>query len=339
MLEDLKRGRAKHGLRRYLARRFKGKLNQIFFNSKLDDLVAAFRALGVTEGMTLCVHSSLSRLGYVDGGADTIIDALQQVVGESGIVMMPAFSMGGDMASYVRDLDAFDVRTTPSSVGIVPEMFRRRSDVLRSCHATNSVAAWGDGAAELLAAHEESITPFGFDTPYGRFAERDDAHVLMLDTHLHSLLHHLQERVNFPTLFLDETAEVCVIDEAGNRKTVQTRIMRPRVPYFVAVPSAAGSQPDWAILHDYALMFPTRRFAEIKPDGYTFDGFPTLVNRRNDLQSKGILTSRKLGRGEIGLLHVKPFLQLIQPELEGLIERYRQHYDPEKIAAKNLPYS
>ena len=339
MLDSLKRGREKYGLKVYLTRQLKGKINKVFYRSDVDDLVTAFRELGARPGITICVHSSLSRLGYVDGGAHAIIDALQRVVGESGTVMMPAFSMGGDMASYVRDLDAFDVRTTPSSVGFVPETFRRRGDVLRSCHATNSVAAWGARAAELLAGHEDSITPFGMDTPYGRFAEMDDAYVLMLDTHLHSLLHHLQERVSFPNLFLDGTADVSVIDEAGIRKTVQTRVMRPRIPYFVAVPSATGTDPDWAILHDYALMFPTRRFAEIKPDGYTFEGFPALIERRKDLASKGALTSRKLGRGEIGLLRVKPFIQTVQPEMEELIERFRSYYDPQKVADMKLIYS
>lgn len=339
MLESLKRGRERYGLRIYLTRRLKGKINKIFYNSDLDDLVAAFRDLGIRPGQTLCVHSSLSRLGYVDGGADTIIDALQKVVGEHGVVMMPAFSMGGDMASYVRDLDVFDVRNTPSSVGIIPETFRQRSDVQRSCHATNSVAAWGAGAAQLLEGHEDSMTPFGFETPYGRFAETEDACVLMLNTHLHSLLHHLQERVQFPHLFLDGTFEVSIVDESGSRKTVMTKVMRPRIPYFVAIPSADGTEPDWAILHDYALMFPSRRPADIRPDGYTFEGFPALTNRRKEFESKGILTTRRLGRGEIGLLRVRPFIQLIQPEFEGIIDRFRRYYDPDRTSALNLRYS
>ena len=115
--------------------------------------------------------------------------------------------------------------------------------------------------------------------------------------------------------------------------------MRPRVPYFVAIPATSGPQPDWAILHDYALMFPSRRNKEVSDLGYQFTGFTTLIDRKQDLINRGILKSRKLGRGEIGLLQIKPFVQLIQPEFEGLIERFRKYYDPDSIAALNLPYS
>lgn len=339
MLEKLKRGRERHGLRRYLMRRLKTRYNQLFYSTDHDALVATLRQVGVEPGMTVCVHSSLSRLGYIEGGAETVIDSLMTAVGEDGSLMMPTFSMGGDMASYVRDLDVFDYRTTPSSVGIIPETFRRRDDVRRSCHPTNSVAVRGPAADELLEGHEDSLTPFGFDTPYGRFAERDDAYVLMLDTHLHSLLHHLQERVDFPNLFLEDESDVAIVDWSGNRRTVRTKVMRPRIPYFVAIPARRGPDPDWAILHDYALMFPSRRAAEVRADGFRFDGFPALTNRCFDLESRGILKSRRLGRGEIGLLHVRPFIRAIQGEMADLIERFRPCYDVDSIAAMNLPYS
>ena len=51
-------------------------------------LVKQFKALGIKEGMTLLVHSSLRRVGKVDGGADTIIDALLEVLGENGTLLM-----------------------------------------------------------------------------------------------------------------------------------------------------------------------------------------------------------------------------------------------------------
>lgn len=339
MFSNLRQGRQKYGLRRYVRRQIKAKFNQVFFRSDRDDLISAFRDLGARQGMTLCVHSSLSRLGYIHGGADTIIDALQAVVGEVGCVMMPAFSMSGDMESYVRNAAPFDVQHTPSLVGQVPEIFRRRPEVIRSHHPTNSVSAWGDNAALLLEDHDRSLTPFGPDTPYGRLAEQDDAYVLMLDTHLHSLLHHLQERVAFPNLFVDAEAELELIDESGSKRSMRTRVMRRRTPYFVAIDGSEPGEPDWAILHDYALLFPSRRLKEARQLGYSFSGFPPIRNRRRELEAAGILRSGRLGPGEIGLLKVRPFLDRIQPEFEDLIERYREAYDVRDIEARNLPYS
>ena len=49
-----------------------------------DELITAFRAIGLREGMTLEVHSSLSSFGLVEGGAQSVIDALMAaaMVGE-----------------------------------------------------------------------------------------------------------------------------------------------------------------------------------------------------------------------------------------------------------------
>ena len=38
------------------------------------------------------VHTSLKRMGYVCGGAQTVIEARREVVGEKGTIMMPTQS-------------------------------------------------------------------------------------------------------------------------------------------------------------------------------------------------------------------------------------------------------
>ena len=116
------------------------------------------------------------------------------------------------------------------------------------------------------------------------------------------------------------------------------KVLRPHTPYFVAIPSASGTNPDRAILHDYALLFPGRRNLVARHLGYRFDGFNALTTRRSRFVEAGTLTTRKLGRGEIGLLAVKPFLDEVEPEFVALIDRFRTHYDPDKITALKLPY-
>jgi hypothetical protein len=66
MLRGLKEGRKKYGARKYLAREFNSRVNKVFYRSDKNDLVALFRGIGIEEGNTLCVHSSLSQLGYID---------------------------------------------------------------------------------------------------------------------------------------------------------------------------------------------------------------------------------------------------------------------------------
>ena len=57
-----------------------------------DDIAAAFKETGVRKGQAVMVHTSLSSLGYVCGGAQSVIEALIKSVGGEGTIMMPAQS-------------------------------------------------------------------------------------------------------------------------------------------------------------------------------------------------------------------------------------------------------
>ncbi|MDH7476833.1 MAG: AAC(3) family N-acetyltransferase [Candidatus Bathyarchaeota archaeon] len=57
-----------------------------------EDIKAGLKKLGLKKGDIVGVHSSLSSFGYVEGGADTIIDALLEVVGKEGTITMPTHS-------------------------------------------------------------------------------------------------------------------------------------------------------------------------------------------------------------------------------------------------------
>jgi aminoglycoside 3-N-acetyltransferase len=124
------------------------------------DIVAGLRALGLAPGERVLVHSSLSALGQVEGGADTVIDALLEAVGSEGLVAVPTF--GG--------AQPFDRRSTPTNLGCIPDRFWRRPEAVRSLHPTHSVAAIGKGAAELIADHEKAPTAYGEGTPYHKLA-------------------------------------------------------------------------------------------------------------------------------------------------------------------------
>ena len=57
-----------------------------------NDIKTALKSLGVSEGQAIMVHTSLSSLGFVLGGAQTVIEALTECVGENGTIMMPTQS-------------------------------------------------------------------------------------------------------------------------------------------------------------------------------------------------------------------------------------------------------
>ena len=114
-----------------------------------EDILAAFRELGIQQGMTVMTHTSLSSLGYVCGGAQTVIEALLETVTREGTIVMPTQSwknLDPDVGvhSEISEADwqrlrdhwpAYDKRLTPTqTMGTVAEMFRQWPGTLRSDH-------------------------------------------------------------------------------------------------------------------------------------------------------------------------------------------------------------
>jgi aminoglycoside 3-N-acetyltransferase len=150
------------------------------------EIASDLRALGLVEGMNLVVHSSLSSLGKVEGGADAVVDALLEALGKSGTLAMPAF--------YFPPPELFDPAVTPSRMGAITEAFRKRPGVLRSFHPTHSVAATGPLAAHFVEAHK-TATAFGIDSPLHRLA-KSGGHVLLLGVqHTSDSMVHIGEAV------------------------------------------------------------------------------------------------------------------------------------------------
>ena len=57
-----------------------------------EDIARQLRKVGLERGDTVMVHTSLRRMGYVCGGAQTVIEALIEVVGDTGTILMPTQS-------------------------------------------------------------------------------------------------------------------------------------------------------------------------------------------------------------------------------------------------------
>ena len=105
-----------------------------------SDIMNALQKVGVKQGQTIMVHTSLSSLGFVCGGAQTVIEALLASVGEEGTIMMPSQSWKNldpeagvhwqepeEWWQAIRDnWPAYDKEITPTNtMGAVAEMFRK----------------------------------------------------------------------------------------------------------------------------------------------------------------------------------------------------------------------
>lgn len=178
--------------------------------SLVGDLTALFsdaRSLGIGSGCLLNVHSSLSQIGWVAGGAQAVIAALQEVVGTTGTLMMPAHTGHlSDPANWnsppvpeqwwqvIRDeMPAFDPALTATrNMGVIAETFRTYPGVLRSPHPWVSFAARGPHALELTAEHPPEVM-FGDPSPVAKLYELDGFVLLLGVDHANNSIIHLAE--------------------------------------------------------------------------------------------------------------------------------------------------
>ncbi len=170
-------------------------------------LVADLRRLGVETGMTVLVHASLSRVGWIIGGIQTMIEALLETLGPPGTLMMPTHSSEWSEPSRWRNppvppesfdavraaMPAWDAaRSATWSMGALAEAFRRWPGVARSRHPQTSFAAVGPATGALLDHHRLGDA-LGETSPIGRLYALD-GHVLLLGVgHANNTSLHLAE--------------------------------------------------------------------------------------------------------------------------------------------------
>jgi len=149
-------------------------------------------SIGVVPGMTLLVHSSLSSIGWVVGGAPTVVRALLRVLGDAGTLVMPASTPHcADPATWAgprvseawlaearEHLPVFDPRTTPTVRGAICEAFRTWPGTLRSHHPVESVCARGVAASTITDEHPLAFSE-GRGGPFEKLYDLD-CRVLLL---------------------------------------------------------------------------------------------------------------------------------------------------------------
>ncbi|MDP1715437.1 MAG: AAC(3) family N-acetyltransferase [Anaerolineales bacterium] len=125
------------------------------------DLLNGFGKINIRSD-TIVVHTSYKSLGGVEGGADTVIDVMRELVGPSGTVMFPAFNFQSWTETHY-----FDVIETPSKMGMITEMARLKPDAKRTPHPIYSFSVLGARADEFSKA--DDVEAYGPNSAFALF--------------------------------------------------------------------------------------------------------------------------------------------------------------------------
>jgi len=175
-------------------------------------LIEQLRALGVTEGSVLLVHTSFRSVRPIEGGPAGLVEAIRQSLGPRGTLVMPSWTGS--------DEEVFDPERTPAApdLGIVADTFWRMPGVLRSRHPF-AFAALGPEAARFTA-DPLPLPPHVPASPVGRVHDLDGQVLLLGVGHDANTTLHLAEILAAVPYGLPKH---CTIERGGRRVQVKYR--------------------------------------------------------------------------------------------------------------------
>ena len=183
--------------------------------------------LGVRKGMVVYVHSSLDKLN-LKFSAYQLLETMQEIVGHKGTLLFPCWQYVGRAEDYINSdgYRNFNVRTSTTTMGLLPELVRRHKDSYRSLHPTSSVVAIGHDAEEMIKEHHKDIYPNGEFSPLYKLNQYD-SRIIGLGEKVVSLSYvHVVEDImkeDFPIQTLGNApVTLNSVDSTGRNHEIQT---------------------------------------------------------------------------------------------------------------------
>ncbi len=201
-------------------------LNEKEFRSILSE------KLGIRKGSTVFIHSSVDFLN-TDFDTLRLLEILVETVGADGTLVFPCWHFSYRAEDYLRSGQVFDVRRSPSVMGMLSEMARRWQGAERSLHPTNSIVAIGKHAAYITKDHHMDIYPCGELSPYYRAMELGGTVAgIGVDCMFMSFVHCVEDTLKdkFPLKTrMDEVFTTKVKNIDGNLAEVKTLAAHPMI--------------------------------------------------------------------------------------------------------------
>lgn len=178
-------------------------------------LADQWRASGIGDGDMVLLHSNISRTlrsARRQGenlSPETLLHSFLEAVGRSGTLLLPLFNF-----DFTRGFP-FDIRSTPSQMGILTEVARQSASSVRTGHPIYSFAALG--AQRELFRCVDNFSGYGADSPFG-LLHRSGGKIAVLDLpdqNSMTFYHYVEEMLNVPYRYHKTFTGIC-IDTQGH---------------------------------------------------------------------------------------------------------------------------
>ncbi|MDQ3571579.1 MAG: AAC(3) family N-acetyltransferase [Actinomycetota bacterium] len=251
------------------------------------DVADALRECGLDQGDACFVQAAMSAFGGFEDGPASVVDAICNLVGDRGLVAMPAYSLTGPAIDHLAADPLFDPVETPSRMGAISEELRLRPGTLRSVHPTHSTAVRGPGAEEIIAGHETAPTPFGDGTPFPRIRDRNALQVFFGCGTGAITMYHSFECVREPPfpldVFADRRYDARCLDAGGRLITVSTLVHNPALH-----PGRIDSNPRLQEIYRDAILAAGGKAVALGRGEIIAIRLPALFAVFEDLLSRGV---------------------------------------------------
>lgn len=183
------------------------------------ELLNQLEQLGIDKEGTLLVHSSFKSMGQIEGGPDTVLDSLSTFM-KDGLLVLPTHTW-----RYINgENPVFHAEDSPSNVGVLTELFRKREGVVRSLHPTHSVGALGKDSVAFVSGDEKCDTPCARESVWGKLLDRE-AKIMLVGVSLtrNTFIHGIEEWVDIPGRMTDTHEELYSVRADGTKIKVPSR--------------------------------------------------------------------------------------------------------------------
>lgn len=188
--------------------------------------------MDVHKGSVVFIHSSVDALN-IDFPVFRLLEILLETVGENGTIAFPAWHFTYRAEEYLKKDLVFDVKRSPSVLGLLSELARRHPDAIRSIHPLNSIVAIGKYAQEIVSTHGNSIYPDDENSPFYKIMKHDGIIIgIGVDTNFISFVHCPEDvlKKQFPIKTrMERVFEAKVKLKDGSVKIIKTLVAHPQI--------------------------------------------------------------------------------------------------------------